>query len=107
MLYSRRIRRATKDAVSARGVEELQEVDHVDVDQLYDFSQGHVVNQMQGRAYTGSKAVDVPPPIPYEGADDLPIGRIDDPIEVYYPTTRPGVGPDDLEPMIPEGELGF
>lgn len=76
-------------------------------DPLFDFEHHSVAASFTGAAVTNSK-IDALPPFPIEEPEVLPArteGAVV--IDIYYPHTRPGTGPDDLEPMIPEGLDGF
>lgn len=108
-MFERLIRRrsqATRDIAGPAALQDglMEEID----DQLWFLSHEHVPNTFRGQPAAKMKA-GFPPPTPVEPPDDLPpTSTASTVIDVYVdPGTRPGVGLDDIESPIPEGEVGF
>ncbi len=103
MFLRRRFQAAPSPTPPAAIQDDLMEID----DQLWFIGNEHVPNTFRGQAATRVKAGFLPP-FPVEPPQDLPSGSSSPPtIEVYDSYTRPGVGLEDIESLIPEGETGL
>lgn len=104
-IFSHLIHKRARSRETVAGPAEFQ-LDIGEHDQLFDVGYGHSPNSWQGQAATKMK-VGLQPPVPITPPLDLPNVSEGVQIDVHYPYTRPGVGPEDMEPMLLEGEDGF